>query len=90
MRFFAFVISVLSSSAAVAFAAFSGEYYLLAVVLIPCILAFSLSIIPTGIPARIMMILGLISFLVSVAVIVYVLVYDSQSVKPYIDFLYEG
>jgi hypothetical protein len=88
IRLFSFLISVVSTSTAVSFASFAGNYYLLMIALIPCIIALSVSMIPTPASIRFILVSGVSSFLVSVVVIIYAFIMHRQKILHYLGFSY--
>ncbi|MGZ3864847.1 MAG: hypothetical protein ACXVPN_13625 [Bacteroidia bacterium] len=86
IRLAVFLISVVTTSAAVSFAAFIDNAYLLAIALIPCVIALSVSIIPVPVSSRNILICGVSSGLISLIVIIFSLATHLNELKPYLGF----
>jgi hypothetical protein len=84
IRLISFLISIVPTSVAVSFASFIGNSYLLSIALFPCIITLSISIIPTPVNTKSILISGVVSFFVSVIVIIYTLIAHAVLLKPYL------
>ena len=88
-RLLTFVMSVISASGAAAFAGMTENFLLLSIVLFPCIIAFSFSVVPTRLPARTILISGIISLLASAVITIYVLNKDTDKLKEAMPLLFQ-
>jgi hypothetical protein len=87
IRVVSFLISVVPASLAVSVTSFVGNIYLLGAVLFPCILIFSLTIIPVPVPAKVILTIGFCSFFISMAAIIYSLIVHYDTLRPYFPLL---
>lgn len=80
------VISIILASTAVMLVTFIDNTLLLTLVLIPCVITLSITIIPTPVSSKNILISGVITGIVSLIVIVYVLTTHFETVRPYLGF----
>src|SRR4051812_35139899 len=86
VRLICFVSTVILASTAVMFTTFLDSTLFLMIILLPCIITLSLSIIPTSLSARNLLLFGIISCLASLLAIIYVVVTRPEMVKQYLIF----
>lgn len=84
VRVAAFLLAIVPTSITVSFAAFMDSGFLLALGLLPCVITLALSIIPTQVPARALLICGIVSCFISVSIILYTLFAHAEKVKYYL------
>lgn len=80
----AFLLAIVPTSITVSFATFLGNEYLMIIALLPCVFTLAISIIPTPMTARTILVCGIVSFVISLAVIVYTVMVHLDKLKPYL------
>jgi hypothetical protein len=84
VRLAAFLLAIVPTSITVSFAAFLGNAYLMAIALLPCVFTLAVSMIPTPMSARAILLCGVASCLISLVIIVYTMTMHLDKLKPYL------
>jgi hypothetical protein len=84
IRLISFLSTVILSSIAVMFTTFADSSMLLTIILLPCVVTLSVSMIPVPVSARNIIICAIISAVTSVAAVCYVLITQPETIRQYL------
>jgi hypothetical protein len=84
IRLAAFLLAIVPTSITVSFAAFVDSGFLLALGLLPCVITLAISIVPTPVSARTVLLCGIVSFIISSSIVLYTLIAHADKIKYYL------